>query len=90
MGAYRRVVPEASRVGLHRMSIVQPEAGARGAEAVRPGLAEPALVAVVARYAARMGVDPALVWRAESLSPNVLDILSAREIARWRLGSRRL
>ncbi len=90
MGAYRRVVPNASRVGLHRMSIVQPEAGARGAANVRSGLADPRLVAVLARYAARMGVDPALVWRAESLSPNVLHILGAREIARWRLGSARL
>ncbi len=91
MGAYRRVVPDASRVGLHRMSIVQPEASERrsAADAGRT-LADPRLVAVLARYAARMGVDPALVWRAESLSPGALHILSASEIARWRLGSRRL
>ena len=40
MGAFRRVVPSASRVGLHRMSIVQPEAGqTRGAANVgaQPG-----------------------------------------------------
>jgi hypothetical protein len=37
-----------------------------------------------------MGVDPALVWSAESLSPGVLHILSAQEIARWRLGAERL
>ena len=53
-------------------------------------LADPHLVAVLARYAARMGVDPALVWSAESLSPGVLRILSAQEIARWRLGAARL
>ncbi len=91
MGAYRRVVPSASHVGLHRMSIVQPEAGqTRGAANVGAGLADPHLVAVLARYAAGMGVDPALVWRAESLAPGVLHILSPQEIARWRLGSSRL
>ncbi|HYA72366.1 MAG TPA: hypothetical protein VEF36_04335, partial [Roseiarcus sp.] len=91
MGAFRRVVPSASRVGLHRMSIVQSDEGEeRGSGAVRRSLADPRLVGVLARYAARMGVDPALVWRAESLSPGVLHILSAREIARWRLGSARL
>ncbi len=87
MGASRRVVPSSSRVGLHRMSIVQPEEG--GARDGR-GLADPRLVAVLAKYALRMGVDPALVWRAESLSPGALHILSAREISRWRLGSARL
>ncbi len=91
MGAFRRVVPSTSRVGLHRMSIVQPEEGRpRGAGPVRRDLADPRLVGVLAKYAARMGVDPALVWCAESLSPDVLHVLSAREIARWRLGSARL
>jgi len=91
MGAYRRVVPSASRVGLHRMSIVPTQAGqTRGVANVAPGLADPHLVAVLATYAARMGVDPALVWRAESLAPGVLHILSPQEIARWRLGSSRL
>ena len=91
MGAFRRVVPSASRVGLHRMSIVQPEEGeARGAASGRRDLADPRLVAVLAKYAARMGVDPALVWCAESLSPGVLHVLTPREIARWRLGAARL
>jgi hypothetical protein len=36
-----------------------------------------------------MGVDPALVWRAESLTPGALQVLSAAEIARWRLASTR-
>jgi hypothetical protein len=90
MGAFRRVVPNESRVGLHRMAVPQPEARARGVASGSGGLADPHLVAVLARYAARMGVDPALVWSAESLSPGVLHILSAQEIARWRLGAARL
>jgi hypothetical protein len=91
MGALRRVVPSASRVGLHRMSIVEPLAGApEGSAGLQRRLADPHLVALLARYAARMGVDPALVWRAESLAPGELHILTPREIARWRLASTRL
>ena len=44
------------------------------------GLADRRLVAILARYAARMGVSPALVWRAESLTPGTLHILSPAEI----------
>jgi hypothetical protein len=69
------------------MSIVRE---GQGGDAAPGALADPRLVAVLARYAARMGVDPALVWRAESLSPGVLRVLTAGEIARWRLGSSRL
>jgi hypothetical protein len=80
MGATRRVAPPESRVGLHRMSLE--ESGADGGS-----LADRRMVAAVARYAARMGVNPALVWRAESLTPGRLYILSPAEIARWRLAS---
>ena len=78
MGATRRVAPPESRLGLHRMSLGEP-GGAAG------GLADRRLVGFLAKYAARMGVDPAIVWRAESLSPGALYILSAGEIAHWRL-----
>ena len=87
MGAARRVVPSSSRVGLHRMSIVQE---GNGPDAGRRMLADPHLVALLARYAASMGVDAALVWRAESLTPGVLHVLTRGEIARWRLASPRL
>jgi hypothetical protein len=82
MGATRRIAPPESRLGLHRMSLAAP--GESGG-----GLADRRLVAILARYAARMGVSPALVWRAESLTPGTLDILSPAEIARWRLASTR-
>jgi len=80
MGATQRVAPPESRLGLHRMSLEEPgEAGG--------GLADKRLVAILARYAARMGVDPALVWHAESQTPGTLHILTPAEIARWRLAS---
>ncbi|MGO4873040.1 MAG: hypothetical protein ACLPGW_20970 [Roseiarcus sp.] len=82
MGAAQRVAPPESRLGLHRMSLDAP--GESGG-----GLADKRLVAILARYAARMGVSPALVWRAESQQPGALHILSPAEIARWRLASTR-
>jgi hypothetical protein len=80
MGATRRVAPPDSRIGLHRMSTPEGPGGAGG-------LADRRLVAILARYAAQMGVSPALVWRAESLTPGTLDILTPQEIARWRLAA---
>jgi hypothetical protein len=82
MGAVQRVAPPESRLGLHRMSLEAP--GESGG-----GLADRRLVTILARYAARMGVSPALVWRAESQTPGALHILSPAEIARWRLASTR-
>jgi len=81
MGAARRVAPAESRLGLHRMYL---DASGGGAE-----VADRAFVGRLASYAARMGVSPALVWRAESLPPGVLHVLSQQEIARWRLASAR-
>jgi hypothetical protein len=80
MGATQRVAPPESRLGLHRMSLEAPDQSGGG-------LADRRLVTILARYAARMGVDPALVWRAESLTPGTLHILTPGEIARWRLAS---
>ncbi len=82
MGATQRVAPPESHIGLHRMSLEAP--GESGG-----GLADRRLVAILARYAAQMGVSPALVWRAESLTPGTLDILSSAEIVHWRLASTR-
>ena len=82
MGAVQRVAPPESRLGLHRMSLGAP--GENGG-----GLADKRLVAILARYAAQMGVNPALVWHAESQTPGALHILSAAEISRWRLASTR-
>ena len=82
MGAVQRVAPPESRLGLHRMSLeTSSENGG--------GLADKRLVAILARYAAQMGVNPAIVWRAESQTPGALHVLSPAEIARWRLASTR-
>jgi hypothetical protein len=88
MGATRRVAPPSSRIALHRMSVMLADGSGSGAAASRR-FADARLVALVARYATRMGVSPALVWSAESLPPDHIHLLTQQEIARWRLASTR-
>jgi hypothetical protein len=45
------------------------------------------MVAVLGRYARRMGVDPALVQRAESLPPDTVHVLTREEMRRWSLAT---
>ena len=82
MGAVRRISPPISRIALHRMSIVGEQGGERR-------FADARLVGIVARYAQRMGVSPALVWAAESMPPDHVRILSQREMSAWRLATTR-
>lgn len=87
MGAVRRVAPPGSEVGLHRMSIVENEGtGLFGSHSKR-SFADPPMVAVLGRYARRMGVDPALVKKAESLPPDTVHVLTREEMRRWSLAT---
>ena len=88
MGAVRRVAPPGSEIGLHRMSIVESQGGGflRPPRVTR-SFADPPMVAVLGRYARRMGVDPALVRAAESLPPDTVHVLSREEMRRWSLAT---
>ena len=46
--------------------------------------------AMLSRYSSTMGVSPELVNFAERTSSDQLYMLSGAEIARWRLGGRKL
>jgi len=84
MGAVRRVAPPGSEVALHRMSIVESKAGGWGTPAhVTRSFADAPMVAVLARYARRMGINPALVRAAESLPPDTMHVLTRNEMRRW-------
>jgi hypothetical protein len=87
MGAVRRVAPPGSEVGLHRMSIVESEGGGLFGSHVQRSFADAPMVAVLGRYARRMGVDPALVQRAESLPPDTVHVLTRDEMRRWSLAT---
>ncbi len=84
MGAVRRVAPPGSEVALHRMSIVENEGGGWGAPTrVTRSFADAPMVAVLAKYASRMGVNPALVRAAETLPPDTMHVLTRDEMRRW-------
>jgi hypothetical protein len=82
MGGVLRVAPPGSRIGLHRMSIVE-----HGFFTTTRSFADPQLVAVLTHYAQRMGVGGGLVKLAESLDPDVVHLLTRQEMARWRLAT---
>ncbi len=88
MGAVRRIAPPGSEVGLHRMSIIESQGGGflRPPQVTR-SFADPPMVAVLGRYARRMGVNPALVRTAESLPPDTVHVLSRDEMRRWALAT---
>jgi hypothetical protein len=48
------------------------------------------MLQTLSRYAAMMGVSTELVTLAERTSPDKLYVLTGADIARWRLGSRKL
>ena len=83
MGAVRRVAPPGSEVALHRMSIVETEGEGWFGQRTKRSFADAPMVAVLARYARRMGVSPALVRAAESLPPDTMHVLSPEEMRRW-------
>jgi hypothetical protein len=84
MGAVRRIAPPGSEVALHRMSIIESENGGwGGASHVTRSFADAPMVAVLQRYARRMGVNPALVRTAESLPPDSVHFLTLGEMRRW-------
>lgn len=90
MGGRKRVIPPQSRVGIHRMfsydSFVDPAGGTgRNMRHDDGGMRE-----LIARYSASMGVSRGLIDAAEGTASNDIRVLSAGEIARWRLGASQL
>ncbi len=91
MGTVRRVAPPGSEVALHRMSTVVTESGGWGGPTrVTRSVADAPMVAVLKRYARRMGVSPALVAAAESLPPDTMHVLTREEMRRWSFATGQL
>jgi hypothetical protein len=91
MGAVRRVAPLGSEVALHRMSIVVSDGGGwAGPARVTRSFADAPMVAELAKYASRMGVNPALVRAAESLPPDTVRVLTRDEMRRWSFATSQL
>ncbi len=89
-GGKRRVLPPLSRLGIHRMVIDEAVADPDGGTSVQRIYGSQDFVAVLSQYTKSMGVDPAVIGYAERVSPDAIHIVTPAEVARWRLGSRRL
>ena len=87
MGARKRVIPRSSQVGIHRMFLSAEGMDPETEDALRRLRTDNSDVrAVLSRYTSRMGVNPALIARAEHTPSQTLYILSQADIRRWRLG----
>jgi hypothetical protein len=88
MGGKRRVIPNDSRMGVHRMQSeafhgYDPVSG-RVVQDRRTGSFEQ--VQALKNYARRMGVDPRIIDVAESIPHEEIKMLSAAEVRGFRLG----
>jgi hypothetical protein len=90
MGGRKRVIPPQSRVGIHRMFNYSTSFDFSEGLVRERNYDDGGMRAMLARYASGMGVSPELVNLAERTSPDQLYMLSGPDIARWRLGSRKL
>ncbi len=90
MGGRKRVIPPQSRVGIHRMFNYSTSFDFSEGLVRERNYDDGGMRAMLARYASGMGVSAELVNLAERTSPDQLYMLTSRDIARWRLGSRKL
>lgn len=91
MGGRKRVIPPQSKVGVHRMFNYTTNFSLSDGGFVRERyLDDGDMRDKLARYTARMGVGSGIINLAEQTSPDVIHVLTPGEIARWRLGVRKL
>ena len=86
MGGKKRVVPPNSVAGIHRMFNYVGEADPDSLDHQRRKIYDTgALGSELEKYAGVMGVSPALVAEAETVSSNSIHIVTPAEMRRWRL-----
>ncbi len=87
IGARKRVVPDGSQIGIHRMFANEDTLDASGTYVLRRRLYDNGdLGARLKSYSAGMGVSPGLITAAEQVPSDRLHILSRAEIRRYHLG----
>ena len=90
-GGKRRIIPPSSRLGIHRMAIYSHSFDLfGGGESTTRTYGTGELVTALSAYTKMMGVSPAAIEEAEQIEPESIHILTPAEIARWRVGTRRL
>jgi len=85
MGAVKRVAPPQSRVGIHRMFMFEANRSPDSTMGLSRVYADSPLVGRLGDYAEAMGINPELVWTAETIDPDKIRVLSGAEMRRWKL-----
>ncbi len=90
MGGKKRVVPNDSLVGIHRMHFnrYMRDVGTGESTADRV-YGSKDFVARLADYARSMGVSREIIYTAEQVAPDGLHIVTGGEMRKWRLGERK-
>ena len=89
-GGVKRVIPSISKLGIHRMVINEDVQDASGSIVRQQVFGSEEIVSALSDYTRAMGIDPGVISFAEHIAPETIHILTAKQIARWRLGSPRL
>jgi hypothetical protein len=90
MGGKARYIPEGSLLGVHAMADVPSARDVVGSGSIGPKVSEESASAVLRQYAQMMGVSPAIVELGQQTPHSSIRVLTQAEIARLKLGSRRL
>jgi hypothetical protein len=91
MGGVKRVVPEGSRVGVHRMvSRAIPQRDVLTGGSIDPVRDPNQMLAFLRRYVASMGVNPGIVALSEGTPNESIRVLTRAELARFRLARGKL
>jgi hypothetical protein len=89
MGGRKRIVPDRSLVGIHRMFAMEGSVDPAGGRLMERRFDDGNMRNVLARYSSEMGVSRELINKAEQTSTDTIHVVSPQELARWRLGSSR-
>jgi hypothetical protein len=89
MGGAKRIVPDPSEVGIHRMFRIEAGRDPAGGANYKRVYATDTIVEALRQYSDFMGVSPSLIDSAERVSPDTVHIVNATEMRRWRLGTSR-
>lgn len=89
MGGKKRVVPPQSSVGIHRMFMYERSMDPETGQSLSRVYADDDLVGSLSRYVRMMGISNDLVKTAERTSPDMIHVVSPRELKAWRLGSQK-
>ncbi len=88
MGGRKRVAPQGSVLGIHRMFANQAHGGFFGESTVERVYDNGQMAQMLMSYSARMGVSRDIIRSAEHISSQTIHTVTPAEMARWNLAGR--